>query len=126
MSLTPSLSEFWMLIPRPAAQYDAWCRNNGHHSTAKRDRVDWNAKIVWKLRAELDFQWDIVGGEIDTVFGELLATVSEQFEALNAAISATSAPSEFRTQLSAVIGPRIESCQYHLTLAREKFTRDVK
>ncbi|KAL2126183.1 hypothetical protein VTI74DRAFT_1519 [Chaetomium olivicolor] len=27
-------------------QYDAWCRNNGHHRTDKLGKVDWNAKIV--------------------------------------------------------------------------------
>ncbi|KAK4235702.1 hypothetical protein C8A03DRAFT_46215 [Achaetomium macrosporum] len=106
-------------------QYDAWCRNNGHHSTAKRGRVDWNAKIIWKLRTELDFQWDIVAEEINTVFGKLLAIVSEQFGALKAAISALSTPSVFRTQLSAVIGPRTESMQYSLTRAQEKFAHEV-
>ena len=82
--------------------------------------------MIWKLRTELDFPWDIVQDEIRDVFHQLLATVSEQFEALQAAISAISTPSEFHTQLSAVIGPRIETCQYRLTLAQEKLARDVK
>ena len=82
--------------------------------------------MIWKLRTELDFPWDIVQDEIRDVFHQLLATVSEQFEALQAAISAISTPSEFHTQLSAVIGPRIETCKYRLALAQEKLARDVK
>ena len=82
--------------------------------------------MIWKLRTELDFPWDIVQDEIRDVFRQLLATVSEQFEALQAAISAISTPSEFHAQLSTVIGPRIETCQYRLTLAQEKLARDVK
>ncbi|KAK3306258.1 uncharacterized protein B0T15DRAFT_396538 [Chaetomium strumarium] len=113
-----------------STQYDAWCRNNGYHCTPKRGRVDWNAKIIWKLRAELDFQWDIVQEEIRSVFDELLATVSEQFGALDTAVSTilstTDGSSEFCTQLSAIVGPRIESMKYRLTRAQEKFARDVK
>ena len=77
------------------------------------------------MRAELEYQWGIVQDDICDVFRQLLATVSEQFGALQAAILAIPTLSEFHTQLSAVIGPRIETCQYRLTLAREKLARDV-
>jgi hypothetical protein len=107
--------------------YDAWCRNNGSYSTRKRAATDWNAKIVWKLRAELDFQWDIVEEEIGTVFDELRATVAEQFGALKAAVwASSSAPSELHAQVLAGIEARIGSCEYRVTRAQERFARDVK
>jgi hypothetical protein len=71
-------------------------------------------------------QWDIVQDEIAVVFRDLQATVAQQFGALEAAISAIAPPSEFCTQLLAVIGPRIESCRYRLTRAQEKLAHDVK
>ncbi|GAB1312304.1 Dynamin N-terminal domain-containing protein [Madurella fahalii] len=106
-------------------QYDAWCRNNGHHSTQKRVNVDWNAQIVWKMRTELDFQWDIVEEEVDAVFNELLAAVEEQFNGLKTAISTTTTPSAWGTQLIAGIDPRIQDCRYKLTRAQEDFARNV-
>jgi hypothetical protein len=78
------------------------------------------------MRAELDFQWDIVEEEIGTVFGELLATVRAHFNVLVAAISTTSMPGELRAQLLAGINARVEGCEYSVTRAKEKFARDVK
>ncbi|KAK4152198.1 hypothetical protein C8A00DRAFT_35109 [Chaetomidium leptoderma] len=107
-------------------QYAAFCRNNGEHSTRKLNE-NWNAKIVWKLRAELNYEWDIVEEEIDAVFDELRAALAGQFDTLRAAVSVVaSMPSELRTQLLAGIGARIEGCQYELARARERFARDVK
>jgi hypothetical protein len=125
---TDNVGRFWFLDANPwrAAQYNAWCRHNGHHYTNKRGDVDWNALIVWKLRSELEFQWDIVQDEVKDVFRDLQATVSKQFGALETAISAVATPNEFRTQLLAIIAPRMESCRYLLTLVQEKLAHDVK
>lgn len=108
--------------------YDAWCRHNGAHSTRNRAYTDWNTKIVWKLRAELDFQWDIVEEEVGAVFNELRAAVAEQFDALKKAVRdlSSSAPGELHAQVLAGIEARIEGCEYGVTRAQERFDRDVK
>lgn len=54
------------------AQHYGFCLNNGHHETPKRPREDWNAKILWKTRMELEYQWDLVEDEIPLVFDRLL------------------------------------------------------
>ncbi|KAJ4027854.1 hypothetical protein NW752_000099 [Fusarium irregulare] len=36
------------------AQYNAWCLNNGDHQTLKRGHENWNSKIIWKMRMELE------------------------------------------------------------------------
>ncbi len=56
-------------------QYNAWCRNDGNHSTLNRGHVDWNADIIWKMRTELELEWDIVQGEISTLFAGLLTEI---------------------------------------------------
>jgi hypothetical protein len=80
------------------AQYNAWCINNGHHSTPKRPREDWNAKIIWKMRSELDYQWDLVEDEISEVFSQLLATFKQLLKQLKQKI--LSKFSAFRTASS--------------------------
>ncbi len=37
--------------------------------------MDWNANIIWKMRTELEFQWELVQEEIPTLFGGLLTEV---------------------------------------------------
>jgi hypothetical protein len=53
------------------AQYNAWCRNNGDHQTMNRGRENWNAKIIWKMRMELEGQWDLVEEEVSDAFSAL-------------------------------------------------------
>lgn len=65
-----------------AAQYNAFCLNNGHHETPKITRMDWNAKIIWKMRMELAFQWDLVEEEASDAFERLRETVITQLEDL--------------------------------------------
>lgn len=78
------------------------------------------------MRAELDFQWDIVEEEIGTVFGELLATVRTHFNVLTAAISTTSVSSELCARLLAGTSAGVEGCEYGVTRAKEKLAQDVK
>lgn len=68
------------------AQYKAWCANDGHHCTAKRGRQDWNAKIIWKMRSELAFQWDVVEEDIPELFSGLCAEVEAALADMKAAI----------------------------------------
>ncbi|KAF5589898.1 uncharacterized protein FSUBG_11004 [Fusarium subglutinans] len=53
-------------------QYNAWCLNNGDHQTLNRGHENWNAKIIWKMRTELESQWDLMEEEVTDVFSALL------------------------------------------------------
>lgn len=62
--------------------YKAFCSRNGHHETAKRPREDWNAKILWKMRMELAYQWDLVRDEVSDVFTRLQEIAATQMKGL--------------------------------------------
>ncbi|KAI9739991.1 MAG: hypothetical protein M1818_005047 [Claussenomyces sp. TS43310] len=53
------------------SQYNSWCLHDGGNSTLKRSRVNWNAQLIWKMRIEMAYQWDIVENEIPVVFEKL-------------------------------------------------------
>jgi len=83
------------LNSHPAAQYNAFCHNNGNHKTPKRDE-DWNAKILWKMRMELAYQWDLVEEEVSEVFEQLGKSVTTQLKDIKGRVEgmlATSLPS---------------------------------
>jgi hypothetical protein len=124
---TPHLSESGTPSTNPplAAQYSAWCANNGCHHTKKRTG-DWNAEIVWKMRIELDFQWMLVEDDVGDVFEKLESTVSEQFDAIRNAVTTASMPSDLRAQLLSGIDAKYEGCKYGIARAQEGFARDVK
>lgn len=63
-------------------QYHAWCLNNGDHETLRRAREDWNAKLLWKMRIELAYQWDLVEDEVPTLFKSLLDSIECELEYL--------------------------------------------
>lgn len=70
-----------------SGQFNAWCVNDGHHKTFKRRQVDWNALIIWKMRMELETQWQIVEDEVSTIFKELEEDVKARFGVYSNAIS---------------------------------------
>ncbi|KAH8744019.1 hypothetical protein F5882DRAFT_455086 [Hyaloscypha sp. PMI_1271] len=61
------------------SQYNAWCLNNGDHSTGKRGHLNWNSELIWKMRTELAFQWGLVEDEIPTVFEKLFQSIRACF-----------------------------------------------
>ena len=113
-----------LMLTLGVAQYSAWCGNNGNYSTGKRT-ADWNAEIIWKMRLELDFAWDIVTDEVDTVFNNLLAAIEAQFDALRDAFSAAPMAQEVCHQLLAGVRPRFEGCKYAVTRVKEEFAHEV-
>lgn len=107
-------------------QTSAWCHNNGFHYTKLRGNVDWNAQIVWKMRTELEFQWDILEEEIGSIFTQLLATAKEQFRQLKDAIWAEDNLIGFRTQLISDINAKADDLKYKTIRIKEKFAGEVK
>jgi hypothetical protein len=72
------------------AQYDAWCKHSGNHATGRRGHVDWNAELIWKMRAELEYQWDLVEDEVPTVCSDFSSKTTSALENLRAAVSSKS------------------------------------
>lgn len=107
-----------------SAQYSAWCANNGNYRTDKRN-ADWNAEIIWKMRLELAFAWDLVTDEVEAVFSTLLAAIEAQFDALKDALAAAPMTQEVRHQLLGAIRPRFDGCKYAATRAKEEFAHEV-
>jgi hypothetical protein len=75
-----------------AAQYNAWCINDGVHQTPRRRFVNWNAELVWKMRSELEYQWDLVEDEIPIVFRGLVQATKAPLEFLESLIRSESMP----------------------------------
>ena len=53
---------------------ESWCRNDGDYETEHR-RENWNARIIWKMRTDLAFQWDLVEEDIPELYGALTESV---------------------------------------------------
>ena len=69
-----------------SAQYDAWCRNNGDYYTEKRGSVNWNQDLIWKMKSELEFQWELVEEEVTRVLDELLEGLKTKLTDLRASL----------------------------------------
>lgn len=65
-------------------QYRIWCQNNGDYKTLDGKRTNWNGELVWKMRTELDMQWDLLEEDIPVMFGKLQTSSSELFQHLKA------------------------------------------
>ncbi|RYP61155.1 hypothetical protein DL769_007837 [Monosporascus sp. CRB-8-3] len=129
---------------RVIVQYYAWCLNNGDHATPSRSREDWNAKIIWKMRMELDYQWDLVEDEIPSLFESLLDTIKSelgylkdqigsksalertQIESSPSLYAADSARSDVSKALNEGIDSRIKGLEYALGLEKERFASAVR
>jgi hypothetical protein len=40
--------------------------------------VNWNAELIWKMRMELAYQWDLLEDDIPIVFENLLQSVKRR------------------------------------------------
>ncbi|RYP68754.1 hypothetical protein DL771_006484 [Monosporascus sp. 5C6A] len=107
------------------SQYYAWCLNRGDHETPSRSREDWNAKIIWKMRMELAYQWDLVEDEIPSLFESLLDTVKSELGYLKDQVQ-NSAQSDVYKALNEGIDSRIKGLEYTLGLEKEKFASAVR
>ncbi|KAH8688415.1 hypothetical protein BGZ61DRAFT_353751 [Ilyonectria robusta] len=106
-------------------QYRAWCRNNGNHQTAGRDHEDWNAKIIWKMRMELEYQWDLVEDEVPEVFSVLLDATKSLLERLKMTIQGY-ATSDCVTPLVSSIDFQIQNLEYLIKREERTFVGEVK
>ncbi|CAG9981490.1 unnamed protein product [Clonostachys byssicola] len=106
------------------SQFNAWCLHDGNHETDGRGREDWNAKIIWKMRSELEYQWELLEQERSEVFSTLLGTVSTLLVSLKGTIQ-NLAPVRVQTLLADVIYSHIRGLEYTLRLSEENFDREI-
>ncbi|KAH0592355.1 hypothetical protein MHUMG1_09968 [Metarhizium humberi] len=106
------------------AQYDAWCCNNGHHATAGRDREDWNAKIIWKMRSELDFQWTVVEEEAEAGFCKLQKTLDGLFANLQAVLVDLMLGNDLSV-LEYALSAQIHNVTYRIQRAKEGYAKEM-
>ncbi|RYO92978.1 hypothetical protein DL762_001340 [Monosporascus cannonballus] len=98
---------------------------DGDHATPSRSREDWNAKIIWKMRMELAYQWDLVEDEIPSLFESLLDTIKSELGYLKDQVE-NSARSDVSKALNEGIDSRIKGLEYTLGLEKEKFASAVR
>lgn len=64
------------------ASYKAFVRNDGTHTTAAVGHRRWNNEMLWKMREELQFSWNLVEEEILAEFQELKERIKAQINEL--------------------------------------------
>ena len=67
------------------AQYNAWCKNNGNHKTQLKGS-NWNAELIWKMKMELEYQWDLLEEDIPSMFEKLLDSIKDRLANLQDAM----------------------------------------
>jgi hypothetical protein len=65
-----------------SAQFFHWCVNNGDHETKGHRHTNWNAELAWKMRMELQFQWDVLEDDIPRLGERLVATIGGEIRSL--------------------------------------------
>lgn len=102
------------------SQYNAWCINNGTHSTRGRPLTRWNAELIWKMRQEEDFAWSLIEEEIPGYFETLEESFREEMlKMITIANHYGDAPT-----FSQGIVLRIEALKYILSLIQRSFHQE--
>ncbi|RDW73267.1 hypothetical protein BP6252_07174 [Coleophoma cylindrospora] len=104
------------------AQYNAWCKNNGDHTTPRRGSVNWNSELIWKMRSELAYQWDILEDEIPIVFTELLKSIRLSFLKLKTKFQEQGVV----TGLAEGIVLKLRDIEFQFGMLQNEFSREVR
>jgi hypothetical protein len=107
------------------AQYNAWCLNNGVHETLKRGHENWNAKIIWKMRMELEGQWDLVEEEVSDVFAALLNGVKSRLESFKSSLY-DSLPQLRVEPIVESVTVQIGNLEYQMNREKRQFSAEVR
>ncbi|TLD06663.1 uncharacterized protein PgNI_08716 [Pyricularia grisea] len=107
-------------------QYSAFCLNNGHHETPKRPRQDWNAKILWKMRSELAYQWELVEEEAGNVFDVFLDLAKDQLEEIRDQVEEASVTLPSCASLAEALLCHIKDLEYRTALRKAEFVCSVR
>ncbi|KAF5868070.1 uncharacterized protein Bfra_007265 [Botrytis fragariae] len=102
--------------------YNAWCRNNGEHTTVARGYKNWNAEILERMRVELETKWDLLEEKIPINLESLLQEVKDQLQNLETHIEGQgrSAPTQYGIDF------RIQDLEYNFGLIQQEFERGLR
>ena len=101
-------------------QYNAWCINNGTHSTKGRPLTRWNSLLIWKMRQEEDFPWTLIEEEIPGYF----KTLEESFREETLKVRTIASQHEDAWTFSQGIPLRIEDLKYILGVIQRNFLKE--
>ncbi|KAL9117075.1 MAG: hypothetical protein Q9187_006391, partial [Circinaria calcarea] len=101
-------------------QYNAWCINNGTHSTKGRPLTRWNSLLIWKMRQEEDFPWTLIEEEIPGYF----KTLEESFREETSKVRTIASQYGNAPTFSQGIALRIEDLKYILTVIQRNFLKE--
>ncbi|TGO35356.1 hypothetical protein BHYA_0161g00190 [Botrytis hyacinthi] len=102
--------------------YNAWCRNNGEHTTVARGYRNWNAEILEGMRVELKTKWDLLEEKIPIDVESLVQEVKDQLQNLETHIEGQgrSAPMQYGIDF------RIQDLEYNFGLIQQEFERGLR
>ncbi|CAK7218513.1 hypothetical protein SEUCBS140593_003572 [Sporothrix eucalyptigena] len=107
------------------SHYNAWCLNNGEHSAPKKDYTNWNAKINWKMRSEIEYPWDLVEELTQSHFDEFEQALSGRLMKIKEYINSLQAAPD-RNRLVDLIGLNYDTIKYALARKTRKTRKDLK
>ncbi|EFQ96945.1 hypothetical protein MGYG_08870 [Nannizzia gypsea CBS 118893] len=105
----------------PWTQYNAWCIKNGDHCTPRRGRVNWNNELIWKMRIELESQWELLEEEVPTTFKKLRKSVIGQIHGLEKQLQSKGCPPTLIKSLHY----RIQDIKYRFSLIQRDFASEI-
>ena len=92
--------------------------------------TNWNAKIIWKMRSEIEYQWDLIEDVTQSLFAQFERDISVHFVKLKEFInSARAAPDDSRLvdlielnhdTLKYALSQNIRDTRTHLSIIRSK------
>ncbi|KAL1878541.1 hypothetical protein VTK73DRAFT_7882 [Phialemonium thermophilum] len=107
-------------------QYNAWCGHDGEHRTANRNYVNWNAQIIWKMRTELEFQWDLLEEQAAAEFAATFNSASRILHSLKDKIREASGASPYTHALAESIDCKLGGLKYRLDCEQRGFLCELR
>ncbi|KAG8670948.1 hypothetical protein FPOAC1_004183 [Fusarium poae] len=106
-------------------QYNAWCLRNGDHQTSKRGHENWNAKILWKMRMELEGQWDLVEDEVSEAFEAISDRVNDLLNSFTITLHEL-LPPRLADAIIQTVDLQIGNLEYRMSREERKFLAEIR
>ncbi|OAQ87853.1 dynamin, GTPase domain-containingprotein [Purpureocillium lilacinum] len=107
------------------SRINAWCLHNGHHQTARKPRENWNANIIWKMRTELETQWELLEEEAVDVLSAVIEGSKRHLESVKESVR-SEAPRDCASPLVSGIDCQLRLLEYESKRLQRDFVEEVK
>ncbi|KAM0490651.1 hypothetical protein ACHAP8_011340 [Fusarium lateritium] len=107
------------------SQYNAWCLRNGDHQTPKRGHENWNAKIIWKMRMELEGQWDLVEEEVPEAFAAIYDRVNDLLNSFKISLHDL-LPQRLSDAIIQTVDLQVGNLEYMMSREERKFLAEIR